>query len=70
MLDFYSHYKSAGGNGVAADIETRLKSSHLIWDNLELVTFLTIPAVANENFLTASRIVNVRLSRFARLVRF
>lgn len=30
MLDFYSDYKSGGGNGVADDIKTLLKPSHLI----------------------------------------
>ncbi len=30
MLDFYSDYKSGGGNSVADDIKTLLKPSHLI----------------------------------------
>lgn len=37
-LDFYSHHKSDGGNGVADNIKTLLKPSHLIWVNLELVS--------------------------------
>lgn len=37
-LDFYSHYKSGGGNSVADNIKTLLKPSHLIWVNLELVS--------------------------------
>lgn len=71
MLDFYSHYKSGGVYRAAADIETRLKSSHLIRDNLELVSHSSPSRVAaNENCLTASAIVNMRLSRSTRSARF
>lgn len=38
MLDFYSHYKSGGGNSVADNIKTLLKPSHLIWVNLDVVS--------------------------------